>query len=314
VNGNTLRTASSFDFEAKRSYSIRLRVTDNGGMTFEKQVTINVTNVNESPTSIHLSSTVVKEKQPIGTLVGNFTSTDPDSGSSFTYALVTGSGGTDNSQFTISGASLRTASVLEYELKKACSIRVRVTDASGAFFEKVFTISVVNQLEGTSGSDEFVLRYTTSTVSVSRAVFGGTPIDQGTFPLTSPLTIRNLSSSDSVRVEGTAGNDVISLSTSSFSVNGHNLILEGPASLTLAGQAGNDRYQLDADGALGTINLIDGVGVDTIDFSSTAASVSLNLAVGSLQTVNSNIRLILGSGLAFDHVIGGSGNDRLTGN
>jgi gliding motility-associated-like protein len=50
INGNSLRTAGVFDFETKSSYSVRVRVTDAGGLTFEKQLSISVTDVNEAPT------------------------------------------------------------------------------------------------------------------------------------------------------------------------------------------------------------------------------------------------------------------------
>src|SRR5207245_1167797 len=49
IAGNQLKTAASFDFEAKSSYSIRARTTDAGGLFFEKVFTIGVTNVNEAP-------------------------------------------------------------------------------------------------------------------------------------------------------------------------------------------------------------------------------------------------------------------------
>jgi gliding motility-associated-like protein len=47
IDGTTLKTASVFDFETKASYSVRVRVTDAGGLTFERAVTIAVTDVNE---------------------------------------------------------------------------------------------------------------------------------------------------------------------------------------------------------------------------------------------------------------------------
>jgi hypothetical protein len=52
TSGNSLRTAASFDFETKSSYTIRVRSTDQGLRFFEKQFTITVTNVNETPTNI----------------------------------------------------------------------------------------------------------------------------------------------------------------------------------------------------------------------------------------------------------------------
>jgi len=48
-NGINLVTAAMFDYATRNSYSIRLRVTDSGGLTFEKQFTISVGNVNAAP-------------------------------------------------------------------------------------------------------------------------------------------------------------------------------------------------------------------------------------------------------------------------
>ncbi len=51
VSGSSLRANASFDFEGKSSYSVRVRVTDSGGATFEKQFTISVTNVEDAAPS-----------------------------------------------------------------------------------------------------------------------------------------------------------------------------------------------------------------------------------------------------------------------
>jgi len=147
IVGNELRTNSSFDFEAKNSYSVRINVTDKGGFTFEKVFTILITNVNESPTDIILSSNKVSENQPPGTLVGTLSAIDPDANSTFTYSLVIGAGDTDNNSFSIAGNSLKTNSPFDYEIKNSYSVRVRVTDQGGLSFEKSFTISVTDIME-----------------------------------------------------------------------------------------------------------------------------------------------------------------------
>ena len=49
INGTTLRATSSFDFETKSSYTVRVRSTDQGGLFTEKTFSIAVTNVNEAP-------------------------------------------------------------------------------------------------------------------------------------------------------------------------------------------------------------------------------------------------------------------------
>ncbi len=144
IAGNQLTTAASFDYETKNSYSILVQVTDAGGLTFTKQFTIAVTNVNEAPTAIALSSTSIAENQPSGTLVGTLSATDPDAGDSFTYALVSGAGGADNASFMITGNQLTTTASFDYETKNSYSILVQVTDAGGLTFTKQFTIAVTN--------------------------------------------------------------------------------------------------------------------------------------------------------------------------
>ncbi len=49
LSGNSLRLNGSADFETKSSYSVRVRATDQGARTFEKQFTILITDVNDPP-------------------------------------------------------------------------------------------------------------------------------------------------------------------------------------------------------------------------------------------------------------------------
>ncbi|MFM8891455.1 MAG: cadherin domain-containing protein, partial [Planctomycetia bacterium] len=49
VDGSVLRATRSFDFETRSSYSVRVRVADRQGATFEKTFTITVTDVTTAP-------------------------------------------------------------------------------------------------------------------------------------------------------------------------------------------------------------------------------------------------------------------------
>jgi serine protease len=49
VSGASLRASSSFDYETRTSYSVRLRATDRGGRFAETAFTITVTDVNDAP-------------------------------------------------------------------------------------------------------------------------------------------------------------------------------------------------------------------------------------------------------------------------
>jgi hypothetical protein len=105
---------------------------------------------NKTPTNLTLSTSTVAENQIIGTVVGNLTTTDPDTGDTFTYSLVTGDGATDNSLFTITNNQLKTNSVFDYETKNSYSVRVKTTDQGGLSYEKQLTIGVndLNEITG----------------------------------------------------------------------------------------------------------------------------------------------------------------------
>jgi mRNA-degrading endonuclease HigB of HigAB toxin-antitoxin module len=144
ISGNQLRTVGSFNFEAKSAYAIRVRTTDGGGLWYEEPLTVTVTDANEPPTGLSLSPSSVSENEPSGTMVGSFTTTDPDAGDTFTYALVAGTGGTDNGSFTVSGDQLLTNDAFDFETKTSYAIRVRTTDAGGLWYEEAFTVAVTN--------------------------------------------------------------------------------------------------------------------------------------------------------------------------
>ncbi len=144
IDGNTLKAQVAFDFETKSSYSIRVRATDSDGASFEKVIIVNVTNVNEPPTDISLSNSSVEENKSLNTVVGSFSTTDPDAAGSANYSLVSGTGSTDNTSFNISGTNLRTSASFDFEAKSSYSVRVRVTDGGGLNYEKVFAIYVTD--------------------------------------------------------------------------------------------------------------------------------------------------------------------------
>jgi Ca2+-binding RTX toxin-like protein len=160
ISGNALRASSSFDFDTKSSYSVRVRSTDQGGLWTEKVFTISVTDVNETPTNISLSASSIAENAGANATVGTLSTTDPDALNTFTYSLVSGSGSTDNAAFNISGNALRASSSFDFETKSSYSVRVRSTDQGGLYTEKVFTINVINTNELVSvtvnGADNFI--------------------------------------------------------------------------------------------------------------------------------------------------------------
>ena len=125
-----------------------------GGPTPTATVSMTVICVNDAPTDISLSNASVNENQPVGTAVGNFSTTDPDPGDTFTYTLVAGAGSVDNASFQIMGNQLRTNAVFDFEAKSSYSIRVRSTDSGALFVEKQFTITIIDLPEPPIADDD----------------------------------------------------------------------------------------------------------------------------------------------------------------
>jgi hypothetical protein len=131
------------DFEQKPTHNVRIRATDAGGLWFERSFAINVANINESPTALNLAGNSIDENVVAGTLVGTLSTLDPDvADSTFTYALVSGSGSTDNGSFILSGNRLLSAGNFDFEAKSLYDIRLRTTDAGGLSFDRAFSINI----------------------------------------------------------------------------------------------------------------------------------------------------------------------------
>ena len=144
IVGDSLQLDVSADFETKSSYSLRVQAEDGDGATFEKVLTVTITDVDEAPTALDLSATSINENVAANTTVGTLSTTDPDAAATHTYTLVAGAGDTDNASFNVSGSALRISASPDFETKSSYDIRVRTTNqANGSlFFEETFTITI----------------------------------------------------------------------------------------------------------------------------------------------------------------------------
>src|SRR5206468_1583699 len=87
-----------------------------------------------------------------------------------------------------------------------------------------------------------------------------------------------------------------------------------PGDDILIGGSADDRFVFTADSSLGTDTITGNGGRDTLDFSTTLAGVTVNLATlaPTAQVVNGNLSLKLTD--KIENVTGGAGDDSLTGN
>ena len=216
AGNDKVQSAASFDFETKSSYTICVRSTDSGALSFDKQFTISITNVNEPPTDISLSNNNIDENKPSGSLVGNLSQVgDPDSGETYTFTLLTsGCSGSfpDSSSFQVSGSQLQSAVSFNYEVKNSYSICVRVNDpgSPNLSFEKSFTIAInnvndppVDGNETANAVGNTLLEYGSvpSPSSAAKKVVAGNLLANATDEDQPPQTL-TISASDSTSAQG----------------------------------------------------------------------------------------------------------------
>ena len=133
INGAVLKTAASFDFETKSSYSVRIQTDDGHGGTFAKQFTITVNNVNEAPTATDQSLSTNEDTSLPITLAG----TDPESDAlTFTHDPTSAHGGTISG----AGASVTYTPALNYD--GSDSFGFTVNDGHGHTDAGTITITV----------------------------------------------------------------------------------------------------------------------------------------------------------------------------
>ncbi|MBE9103327.1 cadherin domain-containing protein, partial [Vacuolonema iberomarrocanum] len=147
IAGDVLSINASPDFETQASYTLQIQVEDEGGNTFQETFTITVTNEFDIPPSaLVLDNSTVDENQPVGTVVGNLSATDPEipQGDSLTFSLPAGVD--DNDLFQIGGANgdeLQLNFVPDFEMQNNYTVQVVATDAAGnASAPQTFTINI----------------------------------------------------------------------------------------------------------------------------------------------------------------------------
>ena len=106
-------------------------------------------NINEAPTDITLSANTLAENSAIGTLVGTLSATDIDVGvNPLETATFSFCGGSDDANFSLDGAALKSSAIIDYENTSTQSVCVTVTDSGTLSFDKTLTVNIsdVNEI------------------------------------------------------------------------------------------------------------------------------------------------------------------------
>lgn len=141
----TVRRAFALDFETLASFTLRVQATDNLGAFKKANITVNLNDVNDTP-SISPLSFYVTPAAANGTVVGNAMATDQDSGDTITYAITGGNVGKAFAVDAMTGdITLAKASALDPMTLPVYSLTIQATDSHGAFRKAVMSINVSNQ-------------------------------------------------------------------------------------------------------------------------------------------------------------------------
>ena len=307
----------------------------------------NVLASNQAPTDLTISNSNFAENQPINTVIGNFTTTDPDTANTFTYSLIAGTGATDNAFFTIVGNQLLTNASFDFETKNSYSVRLRTTDQGSLSFEKQFTININNLdniITGTVNNENFTttpekdiidaqggndnITSTFANLQQNDTLNGNTGIDKlivtdGTVDDSIVIT-PNDATNQLNNLPGTTaiGFEQFDLSlfngtVSFYATSGNNWIKSGNGEDDLTGGSGNDYL----NGGAGIDLLIGGGGNDTyvVDNVGDVIAESFNQGIDTVEssitwTLKPNLENLTLTGTNAINGTGNTLNNTLTGN
>ncbi|MCP5421404.1 MAG: cadherin domain-containing protein [Chromatiaceae bacterium] len=192
---NAARDFETFtDANSDGVYEVQVTADDGNGGTDVQLISVTVTDANETPTDITPNGFSVNENVDTsgGHSLGGLSTTDQDSGDTFSYAIV---GGADAAVFSIGGAGsdelILTDGILDYETQSSYQVTVRTTDSGGLWYEETLTVTVndLNEAPGGAGS---LSTTTLNDNAGATALFGGLSVtdpDAGENDLTLRITL-----------------------------------------------------------------------------------------------------------------------------
>jgi len=209
IDGRSLFTKGTLDYETQKVYSIRVQTTDSRGKTFAKAFEIRVEDVddtNNNPTAILLSPNTINENSEAPTVVGKLSAEDADEDDTHTFKLVEGKGDDDNALFTVDNDyNLLATEVFDFETKQEYSVRVEAKDKQGGTYSQYLSIKINDLDESTNTAPTAI---TMDKASVEENKSANTEV--GTFSTTDADTDDEHTYS-LVEGEGSAGNDLFQI-------------------------------------------------------------------------------------------------------
>ncbi|EJB07921.1 Ca2+-binding protein, RTX toxin [Rhizobium leguminosarum bv. trifolii WSM597] len=146
LKGNRIVTSKALDYETAQSHTIKVAVSD-GKVTVEKDITIDVLDVNEAPVNqapikLSFSRSSISENVAIGTSVGLLSAVDPEGGT-VKWRLTDDADGI----FKLVGNKIQTKAAIDFESNHSLTFTAEAYDAAGNATSHDFTIAVKDVFE-----------------------------------------------------------------------------------------------------------------------------------------------------------------------
>ncbi|TJZ63051.1 T9SS type B sorting domain-containing protein [Sphingobacterium olei] len=143
IEGNELRTAAVFDFDVQNSYSIRVRVTDSGGLVLELPFSISITDVNEAPTVVNpIPNQTATENITFNFQFAANTFNDIDVGDVLTYSAQLSGGGSLPAWLSFDPISRTFSGTPGNDDTGSIAIEVIANDGNGGAVSDSFELSI----------------------------------------------------------------------------------------------------------------------------------------------------------------------------
>jgi VCBS repeat-containing protein len=315
---NALKSGSTTELYAAQ-------IDDGHGGLANKGISITYTGTDDAPTAPYFSTGgAVIEHATNGTVVGTLKVVDPDAGDTATWSLIDGDGGrfalSASGQVTVANGTLLNHGDGGYD------ITVKETDTAGQSVQQAVHILLVplptatltgttgaDTLTGTSGNDVILGLNGNDTINAGSGddlvlPGAGTNHSDGG---TGNDTISYVDSTAAIVADLTAGT-VVRSSFTDTATNFENIVAT-PFDDTIYGTSGNNVIDAGAGndkiyGRGGADTIDGGPGTDTVYFDDATSAITVNLQTGAVGGAAAGTTL-----MNVEGVVGGSGNDVLTG-
>lgn len=147
----TINDSGDIDYETTTSYTLKITVSDGTNTSAEKNITINVTDINDNAPAVTTASFTISEDITDNSEVGTLSATDNDTETTFSEWTIleegnTSSDGDNNRPFAIDPSTgvitINDAGDIDYETTTSYTLKVTVSDGTNTSSETDITINI----------------------------------------------------------------------------------------------------------------------------------------------------------------------------